>query len=413
MATEIEYYSFAGLTVRKRILNILVYTTFFFFMVVPNALRPIKLPFLFLLFIFAISNAKIPKKQLLFFILLILTTYIYILVGADKTVDFQNASVQAMIVYVIFPIVWVIIGNFIFKIYDNKTIIKKYIQIGLWGCLSVYLAYAAFIMGYGEYVKILVERPNAVFTSSVFSISLNVFGSLLVISAAMGHISKLYPTGKYILLLIIYVFTAAVSGRSGFILAAGIGILFFLMSEKKLLKNTFIILVGGLILFLILIYFNLEILGSIEHFVQELLSGGGDERTLQTTMLLDGIFDTYFLGAGHGVGVEYVRNYSFPWRYENLILSVIYRVGIIGFLVFAYPFIYSLLSFLRLKKNKKENIYDKFFFWAAAVFLAVNFTNPYFESFEFQIPYFFTYCYFFNRSKNLVNENINIVKIRS
>lgn len=413
LISEIQYYSFAGLPVKKSILNIIIYLTFFLFIVIPNALRIFKLPFLFLLLVFAISNTKLPKRQLTFFFLLILVTYIFILVGKNKTIDFQTASVQAFIVYVIFPIIWIVIGNFIFKIYDYKVIVKKYIQIGLWGCLSVYIAYAAFIMGYGDFVKILVERPNALITGNVFSITLNVFGSLLVIAAAIGHVPKLYSQRRFIVLLVVYVLTAAISGRSAFILAAAIGVFFFVIYDKRLLKNSFFIFLGFAILAAILFYFNLELMGSIEHFIEELLSGGGDERTKQTKMLTEGILDTYFLGAGHGVGIKYIRNYEFPWRYENLIFSIIYRTGIIGLLIYAYPFIYSLLSFLRLKKKRMVNMYDKFFFWGVTVFILVNFTNPYLESFEFQIPYFFTYCYFFNRSKNLVNENINTSEIRS
>lgn len=378
------------------------------FLVLPNAFREFKLPFLLLLLIISLSNTKIPKSHLIYFWQLITVCLIYILVGANKTVDFENASSQAIVVYAVFPILWIILGNFIFNNFSYATILKKYIQIGLWGCVSVYLSYAAFKMGYGDYVKILVENPNAVYTGNVYAITLNVFGSLIFISAAIGHASKLYPISKYVVILLIYIITAAISGRSALILAAAIGIYGLIISEKKFFKKSIIILIGFMLITVTLTYFNLELKGSIEYFVQELLSGGGDERTRQTSMLAKGILDTFFLGAGHGVGIEYIRNYDYPWRYENLIFSLVYRTGIVGFLVYFYPFFYSILSFFKIRKMKILNIYDRFFLWGMVVFVMTNFTNPYLESFEFQIPYFFTYCYFSHRMKNKTNENLNI-----
>ena len=403
--------STTGIWERRKLFNIFIYITFFLFIVTPNALRIIKLPFLFLLLVIAASNTKIYKSQFIYFILLIAVTYIYVLVGYNKTVDFQSASTQALIIFVIFPIIWTTIGNFIFKIYSVNSILKKYIQIGLWGCLSVYMAYAAFITGYGDYVRFLIERPNVVFTGDVFAISLHVFGSLLVIVAALGHVSQLYSTRRYIFILLIYVMTSFISGRSAFILAAFIGIFFFLISNKKMIKNSFTIILGVVILIIILFLTDVQIADSITFFYKKLTSGGGVERTTQTRLLIDGTLKTYFWGAGHGVGIDYIRNLNYPWRYENLILSILYRVGIIGFLVYAYPYIYSLLCFLRLNRIRKVNMYDNFFFWGTTVFILVNVTNPYMESFEFQFPFYFAYCYFFHRYKNLMNENIDIVKI--
>lgn len=404
--------SFLGIKISRDKVNILAYFTFFLFLVVPNALRIIKLPFLLLLLIIAYSNTKITKNQLIFFVLLAIVTQLYLLVGMNKTTNFTTASQQAWIIYVVFPVIWTIIGNFVFKFYSSDLILKKYIQLGLWGCISVYLAYTAFFLGYGEYVKVLVENPNAVITGNVFAITLNVFGSLIPIAASLGFASSLYKKGKFILLFIVYIITAAISGRSAFILSAFIGIFFFFISDKKILKNLFIIGISAILLFIILLYFNLEIKESILFFIEELTSGGGDERNEQTKLLLKGIIDTNCLGAGHGVGIDYIRNYDFPWRYENLILSIIYRVGILGFLVYAYPFIYSGYIYLNILKMKSTNLYDKFFFWGTSVFILVNFTNPYLESFEFQIPYYFTYCYFINRYHLLKNETINSNKIR-
>ena len=355
----------------------------------------------------------------MFFSLITLVTVIYLLIGFYRTTMFDTVFSQVVTVYIIFPIIWVIVFNFILDTYPIETIVKKYIGLSLIGCGTVYLAYLAIAFGYIDYVKIFVERPNAVFTGNVFAITLHVFGTLIFISAAIGNVQKLYKkTSVYLLIMLFFFITAAVSGRSALILSMLVGIFLFISGNgtTKFVKNALLLFAVGVVLLIVLLYYGVDLGGSFQLFFNELKAGGGGERQLQTKKLFEGIIDSYLLGAGHGVGIDYIRNYEFPWRYENLIFATIYRVGIVGFVVYFIPYIYSTTVFIQLKRLKIINMFDKFFFWGNTMFVFMNFTNPYLESFEFQIPYYFTFCYFYYRAKSKIkhrDENSTIDEIRS
>ena len=119
----------------------------------------------------------------------------------------------------------------------------------------------------------------------------------------------------------------------------------------------------------------------------------------QFWMFLEGIEDYgYLFGHGHGVGIDLIRNPKYNWRsYELLIMATMYRVGVIGFIIYALPFIYCVKEYFKLYVRKLNTYLDNFFVFGIIGVVAGVFTNPYIEAFDFQFLYFVSFCYFINR----------------
>jgi hypothetical protein len=100
--------------------------------------------------------------------------------------------------------------------------------------------------------------------------------------------------------------------------------------------------------------------------------------------LWQGVRDTWGLGAGHGVGVALERSGDFIWRYENVPLAVLYRVGIFGAAIYALPFLIYLSRAIRSILEGSMTSYDRFMFAGFVAVALAGWTNPYLESFIFQ-----------------------------
>ncbi len=117
------------------------------------------------------------------------------------------------------------------------------------------------------------------------------------------------------------------------------------------------------IFLLIVGIFASEIGQSAMHTVLEKIdSFGGPARRLQFAGLIQGIHDDWMLGGGHTAHVDYVRDPVRPWRYELLPLALIYRVGLIGFLIYMYPVMSSFWRMGHLVRvTGRQNQVDIFF----------------------------------------------------
>lgn len=141
---------------------------------------------------------------------------------------------------------------------------------------------------------------------------------------------------------------------------------------------------------------------------------GGQERILQANALIQGICSNLFLGSGHGVGVGVIRNSEFPWRYELLYLATLYRVGLIGFIVYSLPSLFVIRGYLKVSKNKSHSwlrLVDRYMFVGFIATIIISATNPYLESFEFQWMFWCPVVYFILRQEvhklNGINFNSN------
>ena len=156
-------------------------------------------------------------------------------------------------------------------------------------------------------------------------------------------------------------------------------------------RNLLLISFSGVVFILpfILNLFAISIDAIFRDFFDKLASGGGVLRSEQFYALLKGINDSFGFGVGHGVGVSYLRDNNFPWRYELVWMATILRVGFFGSLIYLMLFLIYIKKFLIYRKKNNISAFDLFIFSGfVAAFVASN-TNPYIESFAFQWMYVF------------------------
>ena len=147
-------------------------------------------------------------------------------------------------------------------------------------------------------------------------------------------------------------------------------------------------MLAGIVFIILLSSFTeVDVLYIIGGFWEELSGGGGSERTNQANALFDGIISSFGIGAGHGIGVNYIRSEMYPWRYEIVLLATIYRVGFAGALVYAWPFIRYGWGVFETWKHKRLTNFDVFLFAGCASAFIAAATNPYIETYTFHWMY--------------------------
>src|SRR5690606_19785993 len=128
----------------------------------------------------------------------------------------------------------------------------------------------------------------------------------------------------YYIIVLLCLVTALVSGRSALLLSVLIGGLFYILNVemKKVIKYFLLAIIILLISSYILEMFNVSLINIFNELFIKVFEGGDRARPEQTNALIAGINDNIF-GAGHGVGVDYIRSEKFPWRYENVPFSLV------------------------------------------------------------------------------------------
>ncbi len=390
------------------LINLALIVAAFLLFVFPNSFRPVKLPMLLVIFLFGLRKLlSIEKIVTTALFSSFAVTIIYLMVGIGKSRDPGEALTQVLVVYMITPVLWIVIMNYCFEQIHLKVILKYLNIYMIFGCISVFIAIWLFRNGQRKVLELLIEDPNMTFSSrGIVEMKLFVYGSLIFFIPAFLQLEKLYEKKWiYFTIVLLCVITAIVSGRSALLLSVFIGFCFYLAthSSKKIIR----FLVLGLILaaatVFILDAYGVNIMAILEGFYSKLFEGGDKARPEQTKALLDGI-NQHVFGAGHGVGVDYIRSTKFPWRYENVPVALIYKVSIFGFLIYSIPVIYSVYKYLHIKTR---NSYDYYMLAGYFSILLATFTNPYLDSFEFNIFYVLPFIYFVKRDK-LLNEKNHI-----
>ena len=140
-------------------------------------------------------------------------------------------------------------------------------------------------------------------------------------------------------------------------------------------------------LYLLQAYTQVSVSSVFDIVFDKVASGGGSARAEMSRSLYEAIFDNGGLGAGHGVGVQFVSDPLHPWRYEVVWLATLYRVGIVGAVIYVLPFLLYTVGVIRLALARLLPVRHKFLFCGfVCAFLATN-TNPYIEAFALQWMY--------------------------
>jgi len=380
--------------------SIIVLIVSFLIFTFPNSFREIKLPFILLLFLLSLSEiSKLEKVVFQFYLLSLIVTIIYLIVGSFSSKDVNEMTKQVIIVYIVTPLMWSVILNYCFNKYNISTIIRALVYFMIFGCLTVYIGIWLFNSGRIDILQYLMEKPNMSHTDDgKIEMKLHVYGALIFFVPAFMQLYDFYNKKLvFILVLLFIIITAIISGRSALLLSVFLGCLFYMFNKSFIYwaKYIFIAFLGIILVNFILLSFGVNISNILIELYLKIAEGGGKVRNDQAIALYEGINNNIF-GAGHGVGVDYIRSFKFPWRYEYLPLATIYRVSLIGFIIYSLPFIYSIIKYFKIKM---KNYYDKYMISGYVILLISTFTNPYLESFEFNVFYVLPFIYFVKRDK--------------
>lgn len=373
----------------------------------PNALRIYSVP----LFLFAgvfsaiLSYKTTGKLPIIIYMAMVLTTVIYLLVGTSAA--HVDALMWISFVYILSPLIWMFFWNRVLEKSEIYQVLNFFKIYAVLACLSIFIFMYIFINYGSEYVGMLIDEPNVEFSQGRIGVAMHVLGSLIFLCTGFLAAPNLINKWWRIPLIIILTTTALSSGRSALILAAGIGIFinFARMSVIEKVRFTmgsiFAISLIGIFLTVLSGFSEdeipIDVFEILLDFLNKVIQGGGDERVMQLSSLIDGIIESNFLGVGHGVSALVVRNEINPWKYELLWVSTVFHVGLIGFFIYAIPVFLVSFTFINLKRLKKLNDYDVFVMAGFVSILLASNTNPYLQSFDFQWMFVFPCIYFYKR----------------
>ena len=400
-----------------RFISLLLFIFFFVVVVVPNSLRFITLPLFFLLgFILFFKTRTFNRDLLILWLLGSFTTFFYIFVGLPRS--YPDSVIQVIFVYVVSPLIWILIFRFVFLKYNLHILLKTFVSFSFLGAITIPLFLAMFLL-YGPHVLTwLISEPNAVFTSEFAGVTTHVSGSLSFAVAGFFSGPKIIKNPFFrLVLMCVFLIAVLLSGRAALFLSFAIGIFFSILTELRnfrFVSSMIVFLIAfTIVAYLFSLIFKFNVFMVIQKYLDKILEVGGQERILQAKALLQGIYSNALLGSGHGVGVDVIRNRQYPWRYELLYLATLYRVGLVGFIIYSLPAFFVVSKYLRVVKSKFQPqliSFDIFIFVGFVAAIVISAADPYFESFEFQWMFWGPVVYFFEGRRfqaNAINVDNN------
>ena len=285
------------------------------------------------------------------------------------------------------------------------------------GVASVAVFFYLFLNFGVDTVLFFIDDPNINLRDGYSAATMHIYGSFIFLTGAFFATPVLVSgVARRYFLLASFVLVAITSGRSALIISIFIGAIVGMIflpenaadvvfrrgidrSAYSLVKK---LLILGVIGFALVLVTDIDANVIVDDFVAKLLSGGGVERIEQADALLASVKDNLGLGVGHGVGVPYIRNDDYPWRYELVWFATLHRVGLIGSIVYAFPFVVCVVAFLNLWRHRMLTEMDVFMFAGLVAALVASNTNPYIEAFSFQWMYVLPVVYFLVAGKNRV-----------
>lgn len=341
-------------------------------------------------------------RVLLTYMLGAIVTAVYIWVGYMNGAP-KVASNQTLLVYLVAPLVWMVLSTVIFQLFGIERTVRMLIQFTFAAVASVILFFYMFLTFGPDSVKFLTEEANVYVAEGFAGATILVYGSLIFLSGALFAQPMLIKNSYARLgLLTMLVLCALTSGRSALILSIPAGFVAGTLARSRLRRDTpaeqrrsvlwpmigLGLAATAAFLAINYLFFEVDLSVVLGEFFDELLSGGGSVRTDQAAALWDGFLDSRGIGIGHGVGVAFIRNTDFPWRYEVIPLATLVRVGVVGTLAYMSTFLLYGAAFLRQFRRRDLTPQDVYMVGGFFAVSLAAFTNPYIESFIFQWMYF-------------------------
>ncbi|MDO4905416.1 MAG: hypothetical protein Q4A16_07700 [Lautropia sp.] len=374
----------------------------FLTMVVPNSIKPVSAGMLGLTALLAFPLTRFTPefmRVVWMHVAASAVTLVYLVVGLVNGAT-DEALFQTLFIYIVSPALWIVIAGGVLATLSTDKLEKLMENYTILGVLTVPLFFYLFLTGGPQAVAFFIdpEEANVNLQDGYSGATMFVYGTLIFMSStlfAMLALGKLNT--KLLITLGALVITSVTSGRSALMLSVPLGLAVGVALRPgvygqqagtialSLAKQVVVALVAGIIFIVLLSAFTeVDVLYILGGFWEELSGGGGSERTGQAGALFDGIVQTFGLGAGHGIGVSFIRSVRYPWRYEIVLLASVYRVGIIGALIYAWPFIRYAWGVFETWKRKRLTNFDVFLFAGSASAFLASATNPYIEAYTFQ-----------------------------
>jgi len=400
-----EPQSFTGryrFTVRHMFLGV-AFALLLLTVVVPNSLPVTSAAAMGLAFMLALPGLRIGpgfRTLLALYACTVIVTLLYMVVGGMHDAP-QEAEIQVVAIYILSPLLWTIIADGLLRQLGTDRLIDWFAVLSLLCALSVALFFYLYLRYGAAAVTFFFEGANVNLNEGFAGATMHVYGSLIFLCGGFFGSPELIKNRLMRLALLAMLLVCALtSGRTALILAVPLGwFLGLLLSSRTTGRRqkspVFRIIRYGLpmliavttALVLLQAYTQISLSTVLDAVSTKLASGGGSARVQMTHSLFAGILANDGLGAGHGVGVDFISDTVHPWRYELVWLATLYRVGILGTLIYALPFLLYIVAVIRLAYGRRLPPRHKFMFCGfVCAFLGTN-TNPYIEAFVFQWMY--------------------------
>ena len=377
----------------------------FLTMVVPNSIKPVSVSFLALTALIGWRLTDFTPafmRVVWMHVASSVVTLVFLLVGLLNGAS-NEALIQTLFIYIVSPAMWILVAGGVLAVMDADDLQGLMENNAILACASVALFFYLFLNFGPEGVSFFIEPENANVNlqEGYAGATMHVYGTLIFLSSAMfAMLTAGRMDTKLLITLGMLVVAAVTSGRSALMLSIPIGLAAGAALRPGIygqvagtlawnLGKQIGIAVAAAVIFVILLtaFTEVDVLYIITGFWEELSGGGGSERTNQAGALFEGIITTFGIGAGHGVGVNYIRSELFPWRYEIVLLATIYRVGFVGAFIYAWPFIRYGWGVFEVWKRHRLTNFDVFLFTGCASAFIAAATNPYIEGYTFHWMY--------------------------
>ena len=378
----------------------------FLSVVIPNSLPVPTAVMLGLTAVLALPGFRLGlgfKKLRALYVCTAMITVIYTAVGYLNDAP-PEAAAQMLVIYIVSPLLWMLVAAGLMRAPGPERLVDWFTWLTVLACASVALYFYLYFHYGADAVSFFFKgQANINLQGGFAGAIMHVYGSLIFLAGGFYSSPELIRSRLLRMAVLAMIFVCAVtSGRSALILAIPVGwLLGRLLGPRtlgfhrslssplsRMIKVGLPMLVGMVAVAVLLeTYTSIRLEVIYDSFVDKISSGGGTSRVGMAGSLFQGILDNGGIGAGHGKGVSFVSSAEYPWRYELVWLATIYRVGLLGAAVYAFPFIVYIVRVLRLAGAKRLPPHHKFLFCAfVAAFIASN-TNPYIEAFAFQWMY--------------------------
>lgn len=371
--------------------------------VIPNSLPIPTAAAMGLAFLLALPGLRIGvgfRNLLAMYVCTVIVTIVYMIVGGMHDASLV-ALAQVAAIYIVSPLLWTIIAEALLRWLGTDRLIGWFVLLSLLCVASVALFFYLYFRHGAAAVAFFFQGANINQNEGFSGATMHVYGSLIFLCGGFFSSPELIRSRLLRLVLLATLLVCALtSGRSALILAVPMGWLLGLVLTSRTTEHphgsvfTSVIRYGlpvlvatAAALFLLQAYTQISLGAVLDVVTTKLASGGGEARVQMGHSLVAGILDNGGFGSGHGVGVKYVSDPIHPWRYELVWLATLYRVGILGTVIYALPFLLYILAVLRLAYRRRLPSRHKFLFSGLVCALLATNTNPYIEAFAFQWMY--------------------------